>query len=255
METEIVHIERTEQVAIVRIDRPPANAIELALAAQLEAALTRLTDEANIRAIVFTGTGRFFSAGLDLKIVPTYGVEDQKALIMTINRLIHRLYSLALPTVAAVNGHAIAGGLVTMLTCDYRIGTTASCQMGLTESRVGIPYPAAAMEVVRAELPPAVARTLVLRGLNSGSETALAHGLLDELQSPETLLARAREVAVDLASMPTLAYARIKRQLREGALTRMEEVLTRRSDPLLESWLTADSAMASAEVLARKRYP
>src|SRR5712692_1224282 len=118
MPEEIIHMERIDHVAILRSDRPPANAIELSLATQLEAALAGLETDKDIRALVLTGTGRFFSAGLDLKAVPSYGPEEQRALIMAVNRLIYRLYAFPRPTVAAVNGHAVAGGLVTVLACD-----------------------------------------------------------------------------------------------------------------------------------------
>src|SRR5439155_815693 len=77
--------------------------------------LARLEADVETRAVVLTGHGEFFSAGLDLKVVPTYGPEQQRTMVMAINRLLGRLYGLGLPAVAAVNGHAIAGGLVVVL--------------------------------------------------------------------------------------------------------------------------------------------
>jgi enoyl-CoA hydratase len=85
-----------------------------------------------------------------------------------------------IPTVAAVNGHAIAGGLVLMLACDWRLAVDREALFGLTEIRAGVPYPAAAHAVVQAELAPAAARELVLAGKNHGTERALALGIVDE---------------------------------------------------------------------------
>ena len=200
---------------------------------------------------MLTGHGEFFSAGLDLKVVPTYGPEQQRTMVMAINRLVGRLYGLRLPTVAAVNGHAIAGGLVVVLACDFRIGRRGSYRLGLTETRAAVPYPVAAMTVVTTELAPAVARRAVLLARNGTPENALADGILDEVQDGEAIIARALDVARELAALPRSAYASIKRQLRATALERIAAVLATGADPLVETWLGAETASAAAELLGR----
>lgn len=249
----MIRVESHEGVALLRFARPPANAIELESATALEAALGRLEADAGVRAVVLTGDGAFFSAGLDLKVVPTYGVPEQRAMVMAINRLLARLYGLGLPTVAAVNGHALAGGLVIVLATDYRIGRRGSYRLGLTETRVAVPYPVAAMTVVEAELMPAVARRLVLLARHHGPEEAVADRVLDELAEPEALLPRAIAMAGALAALPREAYARIKRHLRRAALERIEQVVASGADPLVEGWLSPETAPAAARVLAASR--
>ena len=244
-----IEVERDGAVAVFRLNRPPANAIDLVFARELEAAFCALLDAGEARAIVFTGTGTCFSAGLDLKVVPTYGADEQRAMVTTINRMIARVYACPIPVVAAVNGHAIAGGLILALACDYRVGTSAACRLGVTEARAGIPFPAAAMAVLRAEVAPNVARVMTLRARNVGPEAALAGGVLDELAPPERVLPVAMDVARDLAGIPGGAYACIKRQLRAATIAFIEETVARGSDPLLESWLTAATAGASAALL------
>src|SRR5262245_15052944 len=108
----MIDVESREGIALVRVARPPANAIDLEAARGLEETLAALEADDRVRAVVMTGTGRFFSAGLDLKVVPTYDAARQRAMVTAINRLIGRAYGLGVPLVAAVNGHAIAGGLV-----------------------------------------------------------------------------------------------------------------------------------------------
>ena len=242
-------VERDGAIAVCRFNRPPANAIDLELVAELDTAFTHLTTAGDVAAIVLTGTGGSFSAGLDLKRVPHYGREQQRAMVTGINRILARLYACPVPTVGAINGHAIAGGLVVALACDYRIGTTAPSKLGVTEARAGIPFPAVAMSVLTAEVAPHVARVLTLRANNIGPEAALAYGLVDELQPPERVVPAALDVARDLAGIPQEAYGRIKRQLRATVIAAMDEIITRGSDPALDAWLTSDAPAASAALL------
>jgi enoyl-CoA hydratase len=166
-----VSLERRGGIAIVRLDRPPANAIDMDLVTQFDAAFEEVVGD-RPGAIVLTGTGRFFSGGLDLKVVPSYSLSEQKAFLQTINRMIGRLYACPLPVVGAVNGHAIAGAFVLVLTTDYRIGPDADALFGLTEARAGIPFPAAPMVVVGAELAPSDVRYTTLYARNFGPSEA-----------------------------------------------------------------------------------
>jgi len=254
--TDRIKLQRHDGIATLYLDRPPVNAIDTQLIRSLAEQLSQIEAAGDVRALVVTGVGACFSAGLDLKAVPGYTEAEQRDMLNTLNGVIGRLYSLAIPTVAAVNGHAIAGGLVLALTCDYRVGpTSGSCQLGLTEARAGIPFPAAAMTIVQAELPAAVARRTTLVARNIGPEAALASGILDELQPPDQLLARAHAVAEDLAAIPRTAYARIKRQLRAPAIAHIERTLSAGDDPMLASWLSAETPAAAASLLARDRKP
>jgi enoyl-CoA hydratase len=248
-----LRITRDEGLALLHFDRPPANAIELGCLREMEEALARLERDADARALVLTGTGSCFSAGLDLKIVPAYGPQQQRETVLAIDRALARLYGLPIPTVAALNGHAIAGGLVFALACDQRIGARGGYRLGLTEARAGIPFPAVAMAVVRAELAPAAARRLTLAARNYCPEQAMGDGILDELVEPGALLERARAVALELAATPREAYARIKEQLRAETLAWCRRVAETGEDPLADSWLGAGTRAASAALLAGTR--
>ena len=247
-----IQIERVGQIAVLRIDRPPANAIDLDFANEFATVLEGIETTEGIGALIVTGAGSCFSAGLDLKALPTYDRAQQQAMVMQVNRLFGGLYGLPLPTIAAVNGHAIAGGVILTLGCDYRIGAEGDYQLGLAEARVGVPFPVAAMAIVKSELSHPVARTMVLTARNSSPRESLAMGVLDELQPPERLLPRAIEVAQEMAALPHSIYGRIKRELRRAALARIEDAISNRKEPMLESWLSNETRAASAEALTRK---
>ncbi len=241
--------ERHGPVAVLRLHYPPVNAFDLAIGAAFERALEdALASEP--AALVLTGTGPCFSAGLNLKTVPRYDAAAQRTMIETANRLLGRLYACPLPTVAALNGHAIAAGLVLALACDHRVGPARDAHFGLTEVRVGIPFPGAAMAIVRAELSPAAARTLVLLGRRLDGEQAAALGIVDEVQPAAKILSRAVAVATDLASMPRGGYARIKHQLRAPAIAAIA-ALANGADPMAGSWLDDDASPASRLLLGR----
>jgi len=108
------------------------------------------------------------------------------------------------------------------------------------------------MTVLRAELAPPVARVLTLRARNVDPHTALAYGLVDELQPPARVLTASIAAARDFASIPRDPYARIKRQLRAAAIAGIDEMLARGTDPLLEQWLSAEAPAASAALLSRE---
>lgn len=238
-----VHVEEQGEVALVRIDRPPANALDLELLEEGRQALDELA-ASDPAAVVMTGREGFFSAGVDLKLGPTLDAAGQRAMVEGINRLFAGWYSFPRPLVAAVNGHAIAGGLILALCADYRVGGEG--KLGLTELKVGIGYPLAAITVVRAELDARAARRLVLQAELMLADEALELGALDEVVPPDQILPRAIEVAEQLAALPRFAYGPTKHQLRADALRALEEI---DRDPLLEAWMAPEAGDAAAGIL------
>jgi enoyl-CoA hydratase len=239
-----VRIEQRGEVALVTIDRPPANALDLELLEDGRHALEELA-AAEPGAVVITGREGFFSAGVDLKLAPTLDAAAQRAMVEGINRLFAGWYSFERPVVAAVNGHAIAGGLILALCADHRVGG-ASGKLGLTELRVGIPYPLAAIAVVKAELSAPAARELVLRAELIGPREALELGALDELVADGEVLPRALAVAQELAALPGSAYGQIKHQLRRQAIEALSRI---GEDPLLDSWMAPEAGDAASGIL------
>lgn len=150
---EDISVEQQDGISVICMNRPPANAFTIGFARQF-ASEFRSVLETGSKALVVTGSGDFFSGGLDLRLVPSYSVEDQRAFLELVNRMMGALYACPLPVVAAVNGHAIAGAFVLALTADYRIGPRGDSRFGLTEARAGIPFPAVPAVIVRAELSP-----------------------------------------------------------------------------------------------------
>jgi enoyl-CoA hydratase len=229
--TQIQRAGRAGGVVVITLDRPPVNALSSAFVRELTMALEREAHQA--QAIVVTGAGRAFSAGVDTKAAATLDRAGQRAGVEAINRLVTVLFGLAVPVVAAVNGHALGGGLIVPLACDVVIATSAECKLGLTEVVAGVPFPAAPLAVCRHRLSAPAYNNLCLTGRVIGPAEALALDVVDELAEPDRLLDRAADTAAQLAGYP--AYARVKDQVRAAARAQMERDVA--DDPLLTRWL------------------
>ncbi len=230
-----VSIVEREGIAVLTLDRPPANAMDLALLGDLVEAVQRLAADVP-PAVVVAGREGFFSAGADLKAVPDYGPAEQRGMVEAINAMALGVYGLPCPVVCAITGHAIAGGMVLALCGDHRVAATAG-RYGLTEVKVGVPYPQAAIGVVRAELPAPAARVLALGNRLVDAAECVRLGAFDEALAPGEVLDRALAVAQELAAMPAQVYARTKAELRGATLATLR--ISAERDPLLDAWVGA----------------
>jgi enoyl-CoA hydratase len=227
-------LERGDGIAVLTVDRPPANAMDVDLLGDVVAALRELQHEPPA-ALVLAGREGVFSAGADLKAVPAYGPGEQRQMVEGINEMALGTYALPFPVVGAITGHAIAGGLVLALCTDLRVASTSG-RYGLTEVKVGVPYPQAAIGVVRAELAPHAARVLAFGNQLVDAAECVRLGVFDEALEPAAVLPRALELAGTLAGFPADTYARTKHDLRAATIERLRNASA--DDPLLASWVS-----------------
>jgi enoyl-CoA hydratase/carnithine racemase len=228
-----IALSERDGVTILAADRPPVNAMNLELLDELVAAVGQVAADVP-SALVLAGRPGAFSAGLDLKAVPAYEPAEQRRMVEGINAMALGVYALPCPVVCAITGHAIAGGFVLAVCGDHRVASTEG-RYGLTEVKVGVPYPQGAIGVVRAELTPAAARALVLGNRLVDADECVRLGAFDEAVEPDAVVERAVEVARELAELPAEVYARTKAELRADTLERLRAAVA--VDPLLQSWV------------------
>lgn len=199
-------------LAVVTLDRPPVNAFDLPLTQHLE----RLPDElADAPAIVVAGRAPHFSAGLDLKALRTYDAAQRDTLMHAIDRVARRWYLHPRPVVAAVTGHAMAGGLLIAMCADLRVVTDAPvARFGLPAVRVGVEYPEGPWQVLTDQLGNPARRRLLVAGERIDAATAVRLGLFDEAVAPEQVVPRAIARAEDLATVPAEGFRRVKLRVR-----------------------------------------
>ncbi|CAM3314563.1 enoyl-CoA hydratase/isomerase family protein [Kibdelosporangium persicum] len=224
-------IEVTEQdgVAILRLDHGPVNALDLEILTELPDALARVADA---RAVVLTGAGRCFSAGVDLKRIIDGGPGYVQEFIPALGRAAYAWFTHPKPTVAAVNGHALAGGCVLAAAADVTLMSGGT--IGLTELAAGVPFPTVPLEIMRHAC--AAVTSLVLTAKTMGPNEAVAIGLVDEVVTPDELIAVATTRADKLAGVPSAVYALSKTQLRRPAVQRIDELRAVDDPTVIEIW-------------------
>ena len=214
----MIHREDRDGIAVLRIEHGKANTLDMALCD----AVVEAFDGANgARAVVLTGTGRIFSAGVDLFRVLEGGASYIDAFVPAMCRAFERMFVHPAPVVAAANGHAIAGGCLLVAAADQRLMAAGSARIGLPELQVGVPFPPMALEIMRFATPPRHFQTVVYRAETHEPAAALALGLIDEVVEPDALLDRALASAGRLASVPAETFAITKREIRRPALERI----------------------------------
>jgi enoyl-CoA hydratase len=238
-----------EGVLTLRLAHGKASALDV----ELLDALTRELDDVadDVRALVLTGTGSIFSAGVDVLRVTRDGPDYVRRFFPVLSRFVCTLFAFPRPVVAAVNGHAIAGGCVIALAADIRLMAEGSGRIGVPELLVGVPFPAAALEVVRFAVSRNKVQDLIYTGRTLSAHEALAAGLIDEVIAPDALPARAQEVAGQLAQIPPPVYRLTKHSLRAEALARIEKSAELHDGAALEVWLAEETHAHIREYLRR----
>jgi enoyl-CoA hydratase len=229
----VIDVQTQDDVAVVRVEHGKANALDLELMRDLSAALRQLRD-GRIGAAVLTGTGSVFGAGVDLFRVVDGGERYAEEFVPGLAGFLTDLFEFPLPLVAAINGHAIAGGCIVACCCDYRIMAEDRGTIGVPELLVGVPFPTVALEIMRFAVPPHELQALVYTGRTCGAVEAERRGLVNEAVPSDRLLARARQVAQQLAAVPAAVFTATKRALRHDAAARLRT--DRTLDEVVRQW-------------------
>ena len=214
----MIHREDHDGIAVLRIEHGKANTLDMELC---DAVVEAFEDANDARAVVLTGTGRIFSAGVDLFRVLEGGKSYIDAFVPAMCRAFERMFVHPAPVVTAANGHSIAGGCLLVAAADQRLMVEGSARIGIPELQVGVPFPPMALEIMRFATPPQHFQTVVYRAETHEPSAALALGLIDEIVEPAALLDRALARAERLASVPAEAFAITKREIRRPALARI----------------------------------
>ena len=209
-------------VAVLQMTHGKANAMDIEFCRELTAQVHACA-QSTAGALVITGQGKMFSAGVDLPRLIAGGAAYAREFLPAMNHAFESLFAFTKPLVAAVNGHAIAGGCILACCADYRIMAREPGRIGVPELLVGVPFPVVPLEIVRFATPPQHVQALIYRGLTLAADEALRYGLVDAVADPDRALDEAVAVAEGLAAVPFEAFHLTKRLLRERVIRQMRE--------------------------------
>ncbi len=238
----MIEVTELNGVAVLQMRHGKANALDVDLCTALKTTLEQVATTS--KAVVLTGQEKIFSAGVDLVRLLKDGEDYRGALLKALGDALHALLTHPKPLIAAINGHAIAGGCILACAADHRIMIREHGRIGVPELTVGVPFPPMALEILRFAVPPQHFRQLVFRGLTYTPDRAHACGLVDELVAVEALSDRARTCALELAAIPPHAFALTKSQAVRPVVERLQQQWTQDMDAKV------NKAWNSAEIVA-----
>lgn len=237
-------------VAVITLQHGKANALDIDLCEALAAKFTELR-ESDAKAAVLTGQGRIFSAGVNLIKLADGGADYIRAFLPALHRLYDAVFYHPKPVVAAINGHAIAGGCVLAACADRRIMANDGGRIGVTELLVGVPFPALAFEIMRHVTPPYFFSETILSGATFPAEVSVHRGLVNAAVDPATLMERSMAAAQELAALSPPAFAQTKMQIRAPVTERVAQSGKATDEAVTEVWAAPATLAYIRDYVAR----
>lgn len=248
----MVCVEYSDRVAILKLNRSVTNALNLQLVEELGETLREVRYSPDVHSLVLASSNdKFFSIGFDIPQLFELTREDFHSFYQTFNRMCLDLYTLPKPTVAAITGHAIAGGCILALCCDYRLIAAGRKLMGLNEIKLGVPVPYLADRVLWQVVGVRHAREITDMGEFYRPEELLRMGAVDQVLSSEQVLFKSIEKARLLGSLPQEAFAAIKRNRVEMVEAQVLAHLEEKEQFFIERWYSDEARKRLQEAMER----
>jgi len=212
---------REDHIAIVTFNRPDQlNTLNSTLMSEIEYLTEEFQRDTETRVVIFTGAGKHFSGGADLKEQrrPSTLLEQTRAKQIG-PRMIRKIFMMDQITISAINGGALGGGACIVSACDFRIGAKG-CMAGFPESRLGMNLSWVSVPLVVHLIGPTFAKEMIILGKNNDAQTLLKWGFISEIVPKEKLLERAIQIARNYVEMPPIPAQMIKKSINHiiGAL-------------------------------------
>ena len=229
-----ISVTMQDETAVLRLDNGVTNAISSELVADMSSALAQV--RANARGLVLTGNQKFFSIGFNLPELIQFDHAAMSDFFTRFDQLCFDLYTLPMPTACAMTGHAVAGGNVLALTCDFRFAAEGKKLIGLNEATIGLPVPYLPDLILRQVVGDRAATEMMYHGQFQPSSRAAEIGLVDVVLPLDEVEAQAVAKINTLAALPHGAFTIIKEN-RTEAVCRCYELYNRsKLVKMLECW-------------------
>ncbi len=246
---EKVIIESLGKIALVRLVNSENNAIDIETVADFDKAVDEV--KRHFKAVVIAGGDRFFSIGFNLPLLINYDVEEIKKFFFSFNQLVLKLYTMPLPTCAALKGHAVAGGCILALPCDFIFGASGKKFIGLNEIKLGLPVPYLSDLILRQRVSDSVANELLYMGDFITHEQAKAVGLLSEVCLPEEVEKEAVNKVSKISEYGKDAFSAIKQARQELIVDRYLKHGKEMDQKFIDCWLREETLSLLKEAVKK----
>jgi enoyl-CoA hydratase/carnithine racemase len=246
-----VRVSIQEGIAELRLERGKVNALNEPLVDELSCCLSDLASDSQVRGILLTGSGKFFSFGFDIPEFMGASKEAFARYLEKFTALYRDLFAHPKPVVAAINGHAVAGGCMLATACDVRVMARESGKIGLNEIGFGSSLFAGSLAMLRFWIGGRRAQEVVYGGALYTAEQALALGLVDAAVPADALLDEARRRLQEHAARSPAAFHSIKRLLREPILEEMQRREATSLREFVEIWYSPETRRELEKITIR----
>jgi enoyl-CoA hydratase len=246
----VLEVSHHGDIAVLGMSHGKVNALDSELCEHIVRRFEEL-GTSSARGVILTGRAGVFSAGVDLIRALDGGAAYLRDFLPALRKLFDVMFFYPKPVVAAINGHAIAGGCVLACAADQRLMARGPGRIGVTELLVGLPFPAIALEIMRFTAVPAYFREVMFGAGRYPAEAAAGRGLVDAVVDAEALLARAVEAAQALASLPPAAFALTKSQIRQPVLEQLLKYAAVFDAAADEIWLAPQTASCIRDYVSK----
>jgi enoyl-CoA hydratase/carnithine racemase len=249
---DLMRIEKQGEVSVLTFTHGVTNPMGVEFIAELETSLKGLAEDSSVRGLVVTGSNtKFFSIGLDIPELIDLPRRDFEDFYKAFTRTCLLLMAIPKPVIAAIPGHAIAGGCIVALMCDYRFMASGRKLIGLNEVKLGLPVPYVATVALRNVVGYRAARDLMDEGEFYPPERALNIGLIDAIHPEDQLLASTIEYLEKLIQNPTSAYGLIKKTRVDPLLDKIQEGMEEIEKEFIDCWASPTAQSLLREAIAK----
>jgi len=213
-----VDLKESDVLATITLRRAPVNALNEQVLDELKAAFHGVAHDESIKAVVLTGEGSFFSFGFDVPGFMSLPKDDFQSYVSKFSNLTKHIFTFPKPTIAAINGHAVAGGCVLALACDYRITKSEKAKIALNEMTFGSTVFSSVTEILKYAVGSREGEKILYSGKMYSAQDALSVGLVDKVSGEKEFLSDVTQVAQKFAEKDIRAFSSIKKILKQDTL-------------------------------------
>ena len=247
----LTNIDSQNGVTTLTLNRGKVNAMNEEMVDHLLETFRQLSSDTSTRAVVLTGQGSFFSFGLDVPELYDYSPQDFTRFLIKFTDLYLRVFEFPKPLIAAVNGHAVAGGFMIAIPCDYRLMVTGKAKISLNEVTFGSSVFAGSIEILKCVTGHRNAEIIAASGKMYSAEEAKALGLIDEVCAPEAVLPRVQQIAAEMAARDAVAYGEFKRLFRVQVMERINHTEAESIRRFVEIWYSPSTREQTKRIVIK----